>query len=100
MWLRVKGRMSTATTHVVPSTHVRVAMADAIKTFKYSKTGGRGRGILSLTNFEPSRRPGERSDNLSTTSTRNATVDRTQDERLAPSGNERTDSGGVCTRYV
>lgn len=35
-------------------------MADVIKTFNYSKTSGRGRGILGLTNFEPCRRPGER----------------------------------------
>ena len=77
-------------------------MADTIKTFKYSKTGGRGRGILGLTSFEPCRRPGERSDNLSTASARNTTVtvdiNRTEDKRLAPSGNERTESGGVYTR--
>ena len=37
------------------------SMADVIKNFNYSKTRGRGRGILGLTNFDPSRRPGERS---------------------------------------
>ena len=36
-------------------------MADVIKKFNYSKTRGRGRGILGLTNFDPCRRPGERS---------------------------------------
>ena len=41
-------------------------MADVIKNFSYSKTRGRGRGILGLTNFDPCRRPGERS--ASTTS--------------------------------
>ena len=40
-------------------------MADVIKKFNYSKTRGRGRGILGLTNFDPCRRPGERSSSSS-----------------------------------
>ena len=39
-------------------------MADVIKKFNYSKTRGRGRGILGLTNFDPCRRPGERSSSV------------------------------------
>ena len=35
-------------------------MAEVIKSFNYTKTAGRGRGILGLTNYQPCRRPGER----------------------------------------
>ena len=66
-------------------------MAEVIRTFKYSKTAGRGRGILGLTSYEPCRKPGERqADSSQTVSGRSGA-----DQRPAPGEKNLRDGGAV-----
>ena len=71
-------------------------MADVIKNFNYSKTRGRGRGILGLTNFDPSRRPGERPASAVSSQQSESINSTTTQAEVAKS--EQAESAGVYVR--
>ena len=85
-------------------------MADVIKKFNYSKTRGRGRGILGLTNFDPCRRPGEPSssasghdDKLGSASPSMSSQGQSATERQEPAqtglaAEQAKESAGVCQK--